>query len=279
MDRVTAILNRVSEVCPLPKTTERVMELTAGDGSSVKLLGETIASDPALATTVLRVANSAIYGGGAVDQLDRAIMRIGLRGLRELAAAMSLFATFQNKGESSLSLHDRSLVCGTLAHKLAKETNLVPPSTAFVCGLLSEVGAMVCLAATNQEYLTLWQEAAGSLKRRVELEIEHFGAHSFAIGAQFLLRSKIPENVASAIAVSGLEPLDACEPLVRLLLAARMVTPIMLRLGLEPDHTESLAELEEIGRRVGLPGVDGARLYELALNAGEVAAQVLGRTR
>lgn len=279
MDRVRALLDRVFEVCPLPQTTERVLERTAGDECSIPTVAETIASDPALASVVLRVANSAVFGGGKVEDLDRAILRIGLRGLRELAAAMSLFAMFRNPAELSLSLHDRSLLCGAIAHRIAKETGVVVPSTAFVCGLLGEIGAMVCLAVDGREYLAIWKAADGDGTQRRRLEVERYGVNSYVVGQRFLLRSQIPENVANAVGTSGDGDVSCESPLSKVMVLAREAVPVVVRLGVDAAHGQAREELQKVAGRVGLQDVDGERLYAMALGAGEVAVQVLGRNR
>jgi HD-like signal output (HDOD) protein len=166
-DALSTLLDRVAEVCPLPMTTNKVMELLRSDKSNIADIAKVITTDPALAAAVLRVANSAIFGAGKVDRLDSAIMRIGFRGLRELAGAMSLLAAFRSQAELQLQLHDLSVVAGSIANRLAKELGAIVPATAFTCGLLSEIGAMACLAVDGKHYVPIWIEHARTpLERR-----------------------------------------------------------------------------------------------------------------
>ncbi len=108
-DPIATLLDRVAEVCPLPVTTHKVMALANSDKSSIADVARVISTDPALAVAVLRVANSAVFGAGKVDRLDSAVIRIGLRELRELAGAMSLLAAFRSQAEVQIQLHDRSV--------------------------------------------------------------------------------------------------------------------------------------------------------------------------
>src|SRR5690349_625611 len=180
MDPTDALLDQVVEVCPLPATTQRVLALTSGESASIPEVSRVISTDPALATAVLRVANSAAYGMGRVDRLETAVLRLGLRELNKLAAAMALFAAFRNKAELTLQLHELCVASGSIGHRLAKETQLAAPSTAFVCGLLSEIGAMACLVFDGKDYIQLWQTANGNPDLRSQFEAERYGTTSFA---------------------------------------------------------------------------------------------------
>jgi len=260
MEATDALLDQVVEVCPLPATTQRVLALTSNDSSGIPEVSRVISTDPALATSVLRVANSAAYGMGRVDRLEQAVLRLGLRELHNLAAAMALFAAFRNKAEHKLQLHELCVTSGSVAHRLAKETKLEVPSTAFTCGLLSEIGAMACLVFDGKDYVALWQAANGNPDLRAQLEQERYGATSFAIGQRFLQRNSLPDNICTAVGadLSQIQP-DA-EALAKLTLFARHVPPLALLLN--KDIPALRQRLDELAERVALQQVDGTRLLE-----------------
>ncbi|MGC4066834.1 MAG: HDOD domain-containing protein [Polyangiaceae bacterium] len=145
------------------------------------------------------MANSALYGGMKVSQLDAAVIRIGLRELKELATAMSVLAAFRSKEPVQGQLHERSVLSGGIANKVAKATRLQTPSTASTCGLLSEIGAMACFAADAKEYGKLWRETYGNGPSRVARERERYGVTSFEVGRRFLERNGLPEEVYSTV--------------------------------------------------------------------------------
>src|ERR1041384_1073083 len=100
MDALASLLDRVAAVSPLPATSHRILALCQSENVSIPDLAKVVATDPALAAAVLRIANSAAYGGRNIDKLDVAMMRIGLRELRDMAAAMSLLAAFRSQAEN-----------------------------------------------------------------------------------------------------------------------------------------------------------------------------------
>jgi HD-like signal output (HDOD) protein len=260
MDRIDALLDQVVKVCPLPGTTQRVLALTASDTSSVPEVSAVISTDPALAAAVLSVANSAAFGAGKIDRLEIAVMRLGLRELHNLAAAMALFAAFRSPAELSLELHELCVASGSIAHRLAKHTNVVPPGTALVCGLLCEIGAMACLVFDGKNYVHLWQEANAELPARMQLEAERYGATSFEIGQRFLERNSLPASVSSAVGARLDLEHDSLPPLAKITLLARHSPLIRLQNVGNPEL--ALAAFQELTDRVGLSGVDARVLAD-----------------
>jgi HD-like signal output (HDOD) protein len=275
VDRIELLLDRVAEVCPLPKTSGRLLELTRSDNASITAVATTIATDPALAASVLRIANSAVYGGGRIDRLESAVMRIGLRELHDMAAAMSLFAAFRNRGELLVAFHDRAVVSGAIAHRLAKLSGLEAPSVAFTCGLLAEIGAMACVSVESKEYTVLFRSAEHSLFERCERERERYGGSSFLIGGRFLERHRLPGNVVEAVASEPDADPNVLAPLPRIITLSRFASVILLRAGKTGDRAEAIDSLNALPLALRGAEWDGVRLFELCLEAGSIAEQTL----
>lgn len=258
MDSIDALLDRVEKVCPLPSSAQRVLAMTGDDSSNIPEVAKVLAKDPALAAAVLSVANSAAFGMGKVDRLDVAVMRIGLRELHNLAAAMALFAAFRNQGEQTLPLHEAGVVAGALAHQLAKTTRSAQPGGAFVCGLLSEIGAMACLVFDGKDYVHLFQKAGPNLELRAELERVRYGASSFAIGRRFLERNALPEAVCAAVGSELGEDPEMLAGLSKITILARHVTALARHAG--SDATWLLESLGELVARVDVENLDVSSL-------------------
>ncbi len=278
-DPIATLLERVAEVCPLPATTHKVMVLASSDRSSIAEVTRVISTDPALAAAVLRVANSAIFGAGKVDRLDSAIIRIGLRELRELAGAMSLLAAFRSQAELQIQLHDRSVVSGSIANRLAKETNQVATATAFTCGLLCEIGAMACLAVDGKHYATIWKESFNSPVERIEREKARYTVSSFEIGRRFLARNSLPDNVCNAVGTEFGADASTLAALDKITLLARHSAPIVLSAAREGAYTKVGDRLEALARQVGFEDFDGKFLFDVCVRAGVLAEAALRHVR
>jgi HD-like signal output (HDOD) protein len=278
-DTLSALLDRVGEVCPLPTTTHRVMELMNSERSNIGDVAKVISTDPALAAAVLRIANSAIFGSGKVDRLDNAILRIGFRGLRESVGAMSLLAAFRSQAELQLQLHDLSVVAGSIANRLAKELGTVVPATAFTCGLLSEIGAMVCIAVDGKQYVPIWTETSRTPLQRMERERARYSVTSFEIGRRFLERNKLPETMGEAVGSELGTSVNSLQPLDQITLLARHASPIVLGAALEGGVEQTIDELADLAQKVGLTTLDGKAVLEICVQAGVLAESSLKEAR
>ena len=262
------LLDDAVKLCPLPATTQRVMRLAESDKASIASIVQAISNDPALATAVLRVANSAMYTGPKLAQLDGAVIRIGLRELREHSAAMALLASFRSRDGVQVMLHDRSVLAGSIANALAKATRLIPPSTASTCGLLCEIGAMVCLAVDGKEYAKLWKETAAVPLDRSTRERARYTVSSYEIGRQFLLRSSVPEDVCSAVGVEEGADTDAMNLLQKLCLFARSAAPIVLVGSRVGTYSRVGDQLDHLSMQIGFANIGGKELLEIFKTSG-----------
>ena len=279
MESLSVFVEHVAEVCPLPATARKILELCQSERVMIPDLAKVITTDPALAAAVFRIANSAAYGGRGIDQLDVALMRIGLRELRDMAAAMSLLAAFRSQAELSLKLHDRSVVSGSIASLLAKATGACLPGTAFTAGLLCEIGAMACLAADGKGYLRIWHESSGEESLRAPLELSSYGFTSLDVGACFLSRSGLPSSVSYAVGTPLATAATTEEPLAKIVVLARHATSRLVGQPASARHTELRTDLYDLSAAVDLPDVDGQRLLEICVEAGALAQQALRGAR
>ncbi len=147
------ILERVREgrlVLPaMPQTIAKTMELINNTDLSFADLAAVLETDPLLAPQILRVANSPAYMGSAkAVNLMQAIGRVGLQQLRVLMLEVSAHQLFQSRNRkirrAFASLWDYSLAVASLSRELCKAVGgSIDPSTAYLAGLLHEVGRPV----------------------------------------------------------------------------------------------------------------------------------------
>jgi HD-like signal output (HDOD) protein len=267
-DPLAWLLDDAVKLCPLPATTQRVIRLTASDKSSIAAIVQAISNDPALATQVLRVANSATYAGPKLAQLDGAVIRIGLRELRDLSAAMSLLASFRSRDGVQVVLHDRSVLAGSIANALARATGLVAPSTAATIGLLCEIGAMVCLAVDGKEYAMLWKDTAQAPLERLARERARYSVSSFEIGRRYLLRNSVPEDVCTAVGIEADVASESMSVLQKLCLLARSAAPIVFAGSRVGAISKLRDQLDVLSAPIGFATLDGKGLFDLFKDTG-----------
>ena len=137
------------ELPMLPQVAGEVMALCNSEAADAAGLSQLLHRDQALATSVLRVANSPAYMAAVpIASLQQAVSRLGMRQVSEIAVTVSVRANlFQVGADRELiqALWRHSVAAGFYAREIAR-TRRRSVETAFLCGLLHDVGKPVLLA-------------------------------------------------------------------------------------------------------------------------------------
>ena len=148
----TALLARIEdrhlELPLLPTIVWEVMELTSSDDVDTRKLSALIHRDQALASHILRVANSPAYMPRMpIVSLQQAVSRLGAATLGEIAFAISIQSrVFDVAGyeHEIRALWHHAVGTGAYAKEIARlrRSNV---EGAFLCGLLHDIGKPVLL--------------------------------------------------------------------------------------------------------------------------------------
>lgn len=282
------LVDRVLDLCPFPATAQRLMALANDDSAPMEAIAAAVASDPALATQVLHVANSSAFrlpGREAVRDLRLALVAIGLEPLKTMASAMALLATFATRDELALDLHGMSAISGSITSAIVPAGQGAARGMPFICGLLCEVGALACLVVDGPGYVALWRRTAGStapwspdlVSLRDDLETKRYGATSRTIGARLLRRQLVPADIATAIEAPTRNFRGA--PLLHRATAfAYVVTPVLVAHAGAPTPalTQTVGDVAALTSFVEL---DAAELTKRCLAACANAERALRATR
>lgn len=132
-------------------TLARILRLLEDDAIGVGDIALAIEADPGLATKIVGVANSGFYGGiEASGSVQDALMRIGLEQAKNIVAGVAIRSSvFRAPGYEGVTdmLWKRSISIA-LANLALLEANPRWRDTAFLAGLVQDVGRIVLLAST-----------------------------------------------------------------------------------------------------------------------------------
>lgn len=267
--KLAATLARITEVCTMPESAQRVMQLTRDPQAAVKPVVDEVSRDPALAAEVLRIANSPFYGQSRmVADIQRAVVVIGMKELNVMAAAMALLASFPRNEPLAVLLHERSVLSATLARYLAQEVGGIDPTDAFLSGLLCEIGALACLTVDATKYVDLLRYAEEDPTTRAGFEIKRYGATSEEIGARMLERNKLPRKVVEAARASVLDNPRDLGVLQRIALFSRFASPLIVRAAQDANPSILENEVPDLASHLGLVELGKERLIDTCLKAG-----------
>ena len=170
---VPPVVRRLDDLTSWRPAAAAAVAACSDDASSAADVAAAVSADPALASRLLRTANSAYFGqSGRVADLGRAVSVVGVRGVQAMAAAALASA---GDGEPPPGWWARSVTTASAGRVLAVRFG-VPAAEAFAAGLLADVG----VALLHAHDPVAWAAVAVEVEdlddaERLEREAEVFG--------------------------------------------------------------------------------------------------------
>jgi putative nucleotidyltransferase with HDIG domain len=312
--RVELILQQLEELPTLPAVALRVLELTGDDDSSASQIIPLIENDPALSAVILRLA---LRSDNALPEsartVERAVVMLGFSAVRNAVLAASVFRCFPPppahpsdsalpKGLNRIEFWKHCLAVACCAELIAETLDRSPhnasaekidPSTAFLCGLLHDIGKIAMDSALPKSFARAIEAVDLIHGDIADVERRVIGLDHLVVGKRLGERWKLPEPVRECAWLHGQHP----GALPAGLAHARLVNCITLadvlvreqHLGYSGNYTfpiprqslldavglsgDELAEVSKqlVGRieprasAIGLDEVDGGEMYLEAL--------------
>jgi HD-like signal output (HDOD) protein len=139
---------------PLPELVNRLQVLLDDEArTSAKRIADLIYSEPAVAATVLKLANSAAFGGlQRISDLSQAIARLGFRQVTSVITTL-VHRGHVHSGDPLKAALLRTLwghaVSTALASKHLAELTGADPEESYVAGLLHDTGKLLVLKGVD----------------------------------------------------------------------------------------------------------------------------------
>lgn len=175
----------------------RILPLVASQDLSLRDLGSVITTDPALTAQVLRFSNSSLLGRRSeVRSIVQALSLLG----SDRIYALIVTASFKRLSSrlASWPVAKRwwrhSLATALLAADISSE-HFGDMTEEYTSGLLHDLGRLILLASSPQEYSDLVDRAAGLHQDGRELERELFGFTHEALGGQAMEKFGFPASL------------------------------------------------------------------------------------
>jgi len=183
----------------LPATAVRVLEISKDPDCSVNELAEVIRFDQGLAAKILRTVNSSLYGlRTKCSTIDKALVVLGLRELRNLALGFSLVPAVQSAANDAFDAVDywrRGIYSAVGAKIAAGDVAKQVADEAFLGGLLQDIGVMAMLQALGKPYAEVLSAAGGDHRKLAALELRTFDMQHPEVGALLARKWQLPDEL------------------------------------------------------------------------------------
>lgn len=261
----------------LPSVVARINALLEDPNAGTRQVGAEIAKDAPLASKVLRVVNSALYGmRQRVVSAEQASAVLGMRALRNLVLQVSVIGQFKHLEDTDFNLKRlwrHGILTAQISSNLAKlsgSKSLLTPDEFYTCGLLHDLGQVLLLDHVGEEYLKVVSKAKAEKRVLFDVEEEVMGFSHAEIGARVALRWGLPGEIVSAIQFhhGPQDEIDA-EPTVAIVDLANRVAHAIIDEG---DVDLAIAQLDE--SRQGYLKIDPSAFEELVRFAADNVSSI-----
>ncbi len=201
--RLELIEQHIDSFPVLPSTVSKVLEVTNDPDSSAQDLMEVILPDQSLSLTVLKIANSVLFGRPKkVDSLKLAITILGFDEVQSIALSKAVFNSFNELPHQHKPYIDsfwkHSFICAMAARRIAGDLDY-QQDIAFMAGLIHDVGKLVMMQTFSEDYQpSLWM-ARLSVEDVLENEKKTFSFTHDEVGGQLLNKWHFPDTLMAGV--------------------------------------------------------------------------------
>lgn len=196
-------ISRLRSIPSLPTLYDEITAALRLESPSLDQIARIISKDVGMAAKILQLSNSAFVGAsGRVSSLVHALSLIGTETVRTLVLSVHVFSQFEGKPQiraSLTALWEHSMKVASLAQRIAASEGSAKATVeeSFTAGLLHDIGKVVLLAETPNEYHEIFETAQGTSRTR---EQERLGCTHAEVGAYLMSIWGLPLSLVHAVA-------------------------------------------------------------------------------
>jgi HD-like signal output (HDOD) protein len=198
------VLRKLKDLPPMPQIVFKAREIIGDPDSEMRQLADLLESDQAIATKVLKLANSAYYGlAGKVSSIRHASSLLGYKTLGQLISmagtASVLGKSLNGYGLDANGTWRHSLIVGTASKIIALEKHPDLESDAFAAGLIHDVGKLILDPHVYARKEAFDRFTAGGRNSMLAAEQRILGFDHAEIGFEVCRHWNIPVGISHAI--------------------------------------------------------------------------------
>lgn len=275
-DEIAELVSKIEDLPPLPSMVSKTLTLLSDPDASAKAIESAVSQDQALVTKIIKVSNSALYGGyQRVNTLPQALIRLGARTTKSLILAISTKSYFLNRRKGMKIwgefLWQHAMECGIASRRIAEAVDYDDMDEAFLGGIIHDIGKLIILLLFPDKFQYIQR-----VKKKIKLpdksaELQVVGADHEQVGAMLLDQWHMPETVkACARFHHRFKEADRYKELTAIVAYGNYISHMH---GANPKTMlpEEMVDIQDLVRALGLPSQDNDDLIETITNEFQTA--------
>jgi HD-like signal output (HDOD) protein len=205
---ILELVNSTIELPTMPEVLAKLNDVIAKPDASAADVALVVANDPAVATNMLRIVNSAYYGLQVrVSSVSLAVSVLGFNMTKKVALKAAVFSAFGKRREKiqhfdPLGFWKHAVFTGVAARALASVSDTfkdMHSEDVYIAGLLHDIGKLILMEKAAPRYLAMLRKSAQLQRPETEVELEECGFTHADVGSVLAIRWCLPEDLAIAI--------------------------------------------------------------------------------
>lgn len=206
--QIIGLVNDTIELPTMPEVLVKLNDVMANTDASAADVATVVSRDPAVATNILRIVNSAYYGLQVrVSSVSLAISVMGFNMTKKVALKAAVFSAFGKRREKiqhfdPVAFWKHAIWTGVAARaigSIAKPFADRHPEDLYIAGLLHDIGKIILMEKAAPKYLAMLRKAVQQQRPETEVELEDFGFSHADVGSVLAIKWSLPEELAIAI--------------------------------------------------------------------------------
>lgn len=201
------IVENLEHLPSLPTIVVKLMQIVNSPESSADDAALLIEKDPALTSTLIRMANSAFYGmPRSTSSVSSAVVILGFNTIRSIALSTSIVKSFPQmiKSDSFNREHfwRHSIICALAARIIIKHQIYhlhIDPESAFCAGILHDIGKLIFEQFVPNDFFATCQYAMENKTSIYDAEKKILGITHAEIGRILADKWGLPIDLEHAI--------------------------------------------------------------------------------
>jgi len=190
-------IESITALPTIPANLKRIAIMLEKPRLTLEELARFISHDPALATKVLTMVNSAYFGfPERISSISHAVMLLGLNAIRGLLLGVSVFDLMQ---ENMNGLWEHSCACAVAARCIAQQKEFKKSEEVSVCALLHDIGKVTIMLRYPAEYEQILCSTQERSMTIYDVEKLFFPASHAEAGGWLAQKCRFPPNLVEAI--------------------------------------------------------------------------------
>ncbi len=205
------VINGIEHLEPLPITAQKLIVLLNRDDVDFKEIIQIVEYDGAIASNLLRVADSWLFGGlSPVKSLRDAVVRLGRDALLDIVLtdhlkSWSMTAPMYDLSEDELWLHGAASSLAVKAIERESHNSRIP-QMAGIAALIHDIGKLIMVRYLNVDVSLITSLCKESNCTFVEAERELFRCDHAEVGGAIARKWRFPEAIQQGIELHHREP-------------------------------------------------------------------------